>query len=53
MRSENNAVSKLYFTKDHEMVRRVVRDFVNKEINPNMDEWEDNGSGCNPGSLHG
>ena len=30
----------LYFNKDHEMVRRAVRDFVNKEINPYTDEWE-------------
>ena len=30
----------LYFNKDHEMVRRAVREFVNKEINPNTDEWE-------------
>lgn len=33
----------LYFTKDHEMVRRAVRDFVNKEINPHVDEWEEAG----------
>lgn len=31
----------LYFTKDHELVRRSVRDFVKKEINPNLDEWEE------------
>ena len=36
----NRVANKLYFTKDQEMVRRTVRDFVNKEINPNMDEWE-------------
>ena len=34
----------LYFTKEHEMVRRSVRDFVNKEINPFLDEWEEKGS---------
>ncbi len=34
----------LYFNKDHEMVRRAVRDFINKEINPFVDEWEENGS---------
>ncbi len=34
----------LYFTKEHEMVRRSVRDFVNKEINPYMDEWEEKGA---------
>lgn len=33
----------LYFTKDHELVRRAVRDFVNKEINPHVDEWEEAG----------
>ncbi len=31
----------LYFNKDHNMVRQAVRDFVNKEINPNIDEWEE------------
>lgn len=34
------SANQIYFTKDHEMVRRAVRDFVNKEINPYMDEWE-------------
>ncbi len=33
----------LYFNKDHDMVRRAVRDFVNKEINPHVDEWEEAG----------
>ena len=33
----------LYFTKDHDMVRLAVRDFVNKEINPHVDEWEEAG----------
>jgi len=33
----------LYFTKDHEMVRRSIREFVNKEINPFVDEWEEAG----------
>ena len=34
----------IYFTKDHEMVRRAVRDFVDKEINPHMDQWEAEGT---------
>ncbi len=34
----------LYFTKKHDMVRRSVRDFVNKEINPYLDEWEEKGA---------
>ena len=35
--------NKIYFTKEHEMVRRAVRDFVNKEINPHVDQWEEDG----------
>lgn len=35
--------SDFYFTKDHEMVRRAVRNFVNKEINPHVDAWEEKG----------
>ncbi len=30
----------LYFTKEHEQVRRAVKDFIKKEINPYVDEWE-------------
>ncbi len=32
-----------YFSKAHEMVRRSVREFVKKEILPNIDEWEEAG----------
>ncbi len=35
--------SDIYFTKDHELVRKAVRDFVNKEINPHVEEWEEAG----------
>jgi citronellyl-CoA dehydrogenase len=35
--------NQIYFSKEHDMVRRAVRDFVNKEINPNVDQWEENG----------
>jgi len=35
--------SELYFTKDHEMVRNALRDFIKKEINPYVDEWEEAG----------
>ena len=38
-----DAKYKIYFSKAHEQVRRAVRDFVNKEINPYIDEWEDKG----------
>jgi len=33
----------IYFTKEHELVRRAVSDFVKKEINPNVDRWEEDG----------
>ncbi|MFC1858562.1 acyl-CoA dehydrogenase family protein [Thermodesulfobacteriota bacterium] len=33
----------MYFNKDHELVRMAVRDFVNKEINPQVEEWEEQG----------
>ncbi len=33
--------SEMYFNKEHEMVRRAVRDFVDKEINPFVDDWEE------------
>ena len=33
----------LYFTKEHEQVRKAVRDFIKKEINPYCDEWEEAG----------
>ncbi len=35
--------NKIYFTKDHDMVRRAVGDFVKKEINPHVDQWEEEG----------
>ncbi len=35
--------NELYFTKDQEMIRKAIRDFVNKEINPYVDEWEEKG----------
>lgn len=33
----------LYFNKDHEQVRKALKEFVDKEINPNVDEWEEKG----------
>ncbi len=29
-----------YFTEEHEMFREQVRNFVNKEISPHIDQWE-------------
>ena len=30
-----------YFTKEHDMLRKAVRDFVKKEILPHVEEWEE------------
>ncbi len=32
------------FTEEHQQLRRTVRDFVEKEINPHMDKWERDGA---------
>ncbi len=34
---------KLFFTEEHEMLRRSVREFVEKELAPHADEWEAEG----------
>ncbi len=31
----------IYFTKDHQMVRKALAEFIKKEINPNVDQWEE------------
>jgi citronellyl-CoA dehydrogenase len=33
----------MYFTQEHEMFRRTIRAFVEKEINPYVDQWEEEG----------
>lgn len=43
MATKTKSATRIYFNKDHEMVRKAVREFVEKEINPYMDEWEDRG----------
>jgi len=37
------SAARIYFSKEHDMVRRAVADFVNKEINPYVDQWEADG----------
>lgn len=39
-----------YFGRAHDMVRRSVKEFVDKEIIPNVDEWEEIGEF--PGTLY-
>ena len=43
MAAKTKSATQIYFNKDHEMVRKAVREFVEKEINPYMDEWEAKG----------
>ena len=31
----------IYFNKEHEMIRKAIREFVDKEINPHVAEWEE------------
>lgn len=31
-----------YFTEEHEMFRQTLKDFLNKEVVPHIDEWEEN-----------
>jgi len=33
--------NRIYFNEEHEMLRQTVNEFVKKEINPFMDEWEE------------
>ena len=34
----------MIFTQEHNEIRRTVKNFVDKEINPHVDEWEKAGS---------
>ena len=41
MAQKVKTADQIYFTKDHQMVRKAVAEFVKKEINPNVDQWEE------------
>ncbi len=43
MAVKSKSATQIYFNKDHEMVRKSVKEFIDKEINPHMDEWEEKG----------
>jgi citronellyl-CoA dehydrogenase len=43
MAAKAKSGNQIYFTKEHDRVRRAVSDFVKKEINPNVDQWEEDG----------
>ena len=34
--------AKMLFTADHDEPRRALQEFIAAEINPHVDEWEDN-----------
>ena len=44
MEFSEKATFQQYFTKAHDMVRRSVKEFVDKEVKPFIDEWEEAGS---------
>jgi acyl-CoA dehydrogenase len=47
---KNSRTYQHYFTKQHELLRKAVRDFVSKEITPHVDDWEE--AGDYPRELH-
>jgi citronellyl-CoA dehydrogenase len=43
MSEKINHPDEIYFNEDHGILRQTVNDFVAKEINANLDEWEEKG----------
>ncbi|BBO70867.1 acyl-CoA dehydrogenase [Desulfosarcina alkanivorans] len=43
MEFSEKAACQQYFTKAHDMVRRSVKEFIDKEVKPFVDEWEEAG----------
>jgi alkylation response protein AidB-like acyl-CoA dehydrogenase len=37
------SITKYYFTEEHESFRRTLRDYLEKEVVPNVDKWEEDG----------
>ncbi|MBC2713167.1 MAG: acyl-CoA dehydrogenase family protein [Desulfosarcina sp.] len=44
MEFSTKASCQQYFTKAHDMVRRSVKEFIDKEVKPFIDEWEEAGA---------
>ncbi len=40
---KGNTACQVYFSKQHDLLRKAVRDFVKKEIKPYADDWEEAG----------
>jgi len=36
--------NRYYFTEEHNLFRQTFRDFLEKEVRPNVDQWEKDGS---------
>ncbi len=34
-------MTKYYFNEDHQLFRKSLRDFLDKEVMPNIDQWEE------------
>ena len=50
MEFSEKAACQLYFTKAHDMVRRSVKEFIDKEVKPFINEWEE--AGCFPKEIY-
>jgi acyl-CoA dehydrogenase len=50
MQKNSRSSYQKYFTKQHDLLRKAVRDFVKKEITPYVEEWEE--AGDYPRELH-
>ena len=37
------ALEQYYFTEEHQLFRKTLRDFLDKEVMPNIDQWEEDG----------
>ena len=38
-----NHIKKYFFTEEHELFRQTLRDYLDKEVVPHVDEWEEKG----------
>lgn len=40
-KNQNNLFMSYYFTEEHELFRESLRNFLNKEVKPNIEQWEE------------
>lgn len=36
-------MSRMYFTEEHDLFRQSLKDFLQKEVVPHVEKWEDTG----------